>query len=71
MVTPNWMAYKFFFCAVRMKIDNINHTFYRCRLLTTMCIREVIKEMSHRAGLPKPEKQGTKPIALEIWLLYC
>lgn len=69
MVIPNWTGYKFFFCAVRMKTD-INHIFYRCRLFTTVCIKEVIKEMSHFAGLPKPGKQGTKPIALEIWLLY-
>lgn len=71
MAIPNWMGYKFFFCAVRMKPDNINHIFYRCRLFAPACIKEVIKEMSHSAGLPKPEKQGTKPIALEISLLYC
>jgi len=71
MVIPNWMGYKFFFCAVRRQPDNINHIFYRCRLFATVCVKEVIKEVSHSAGLPKTGKQGSKPIALEIWLLYC
>lgn len=71
MVVPKWMRYKFFFYAVRMKLDSFNHIFLRCRMFPAVCIQEVIREMSQSTSLPELGKQDIKPIALEIWLLHC
>lgn len=55
---PNWMGYKFFFHAVKLKPENTNYIFYRYKLLPIVCIKEIIKEMSHKTGMPKPGEQS-------------
>lgn len=54
------MGYKFFFHAVKLKPENINYIFYRYKLLPIVCIKEIIKEMSHKTGMPKPGEQITQ-----------
>lgn len=52
------MGYKFFFHAVKLKPENINYIFYRCKLFPTVYIKEIIKEISHKTGMPKPGEQS-------------